>query len=496
MTNNNKWHELRTKISIIGKHWIDGKYVDATTGATIDKLSSTDGKHLVSFARGDCVDIDKAVTAADRTFNTGVWANLAPSARKAKLLKVAELIDKYKEELALLETIDVGKPIADSLNSDVAEAKNTFQYYAELIDKVYGEIAPTSKELFYYVTKEPVGVVGVIVPWNYPLLMTSWKLAPALAAGNSVVIKPSERSPLTALKLAEIIKEAGIPDGVVNVVLGYGHEAGEALALHPKVRAIGFTGSTAVGAKMFAYSSQSNLKRVYNELGGKSPVIVFNDYDNLEQVAKAITGSMFYNQGQSCNAPSRILVQDDIADKLVQHMIACAKEYIPADPLLEETTLGAVVDEKHLQRVLTYIDSGIKNGASCVHGGKRFSNATGGFYVEPTIFDNVTQQMQIAKEEIFGPVLSIIRFKTEAEAIAIANDTEYGLSSGIWSNNINRIHRVIPQLRAGTVCVNEYSVGNLSVPFGGYKQSGNGRDKSIHALDKYVELKTVCIRLT
>jgi gamma-glutamyl-gamma-aminobutyraldehyde dehydrogenase len=495
MVDKNKWQQLRTKISIPSKHWIDGNYVDSVSGATIDKLSATDGKHLVAFARGDGLDVDKAVAAADRSFNAGVWANLDPTVRKEKLLKVAELMDKYRDELALLETLDVGKTITESWNDDLTSAINTFKYYAELIDKVYGEIAPTSKNFFYYITKEPIGVVGIIVPWNYPLLMTSWKLAAALAAGNSVVIKPSERSPLTALKLAEIIKEAGVPDGVVNVILGYGHEAGEALALHHKVRAIGFTGSTAVGAKMIAYSSQSNLKRVYNELGGKSPVIVFNDFEDLQQVAQTMTGIMFYNQGQSCHAPSRLLVHDSIADKLLEHMVACAKNYIPDDPLLEQTTLGAVIDEKHLQRILGYIDIGKNNGANCIYGGNRVHNATGGYYVEPTIFDNVTQQMQIAQEEIFGPVLSVIRFKTEAEAIAIANDTEYGLAAGLWSNNINRVHRVIPQLKAGMVNVNDYSSGNLTVPFGGFKQSGNGRDKSIHALDKYLELKTVCIKL-
>lgn len=489
------WHEYRKTIKLDGRHWINGKRVDSVDGDVINKQTPIDGTHLLSFARGRAPEINAAVDAAEAAFNSGVWSNLAPAKRKALLLNFAQLIEDNCNELALLETLDMGKPITESVNADVLSTVNCFRWYAEAIDKVYGEVAPTAPDSLAYIIQQPVGVVGAIVPWNYPLLMTAWKLAPALAAGNTVVLKPSERSPLTALLLAELAHQAMIPGGVVNVVLGYGNEAGEALALHPKVSVIGFTGSTAVGKKMFAYSSQSNLKRIYNELGGKSAVLVFNDYANLERIAKTLAGSMFYNQGQSCNAPSRILVQEDIADELSELLVKNAPSYQPADPLLESTTMGAVVDQKHMEMVLSYIESGKQEGANCLVGGKRGLINSGGYYLEPTVFDNVNPQMKIAREEIFGPVLSIIRFKDEVEAIAIANNSDYGLQAGLWSDNVDRVHRVARKLQAGTVHVNQYDGDNITVPFGGVKQSGNGRDKSLHALDKYTELKTVWLRI-
>jgi|SRR6185437_1930525 len=489
------WHEYRKIIKLDGRHWINGKRVDSVDGDVINKQTPIDGTHLLSFARGRAPEINAAVDAAEATFDSGVWSNLAPAKRKALLLNFAQLIEDNCNELALLETLDMGKPITESVNSDVSSTVNCFRWYAEAIDKVYGEVAPTAPDSLAYIIKQPVGVVGAIVPWNYPLLMTAWKLAPALAAGNTVVLKPSERSPLTALRLAELAQQAMIPDGVINVVLGYGHEAGEALALHPKVSVIAFTGSTAVGKKMFAYSSQSNLKRVYNELGGKSAVLVFDDYANLERAATTLAGSMFYNQGQSCNAPSRILVHEDIADEFSKLLVKNAPSYQPADPLLGSTVMGAVVDQKHMEMVLSYIESGKQEGANCLIGGKRGLINSGGYYLEPTIFDNVNPQMRIAREEIFGPVLSIIRFKDEAEAIAIANSSDYGLHAGLWSDNVDRVHRVARKLQAGTVHVNQYGDDNITVPFGGVKQSGNGRDKSLHAFDKYTQLKTVWLRI-
>jgi len=333
------------------------------------------------------------------------------------------------------------------------------------------------------------------VPWNYPMIMAAWKLGPALATGNSVVLKPSEKSPFTALRLAELAVEAGIPPGVFNVVPGYGQEAGEALALHMDVDAIGFTGSTRTGRRMLEYSGRSNLKRVYNELGGKSAFVVFEDFADLERAARTVAGSMFYNQGESCNAPSRVLVHESVADRFVEIVAAEAPKYRPADPLDPTTAMGALVDETQLRTVLGYIEAGHAEGARCVTGGQRARTETGGFYVEPTVFDRVDNGMKIAREEIFGPVMSVIRFKTEAEAIALANNSTYGLQASVWSDQLNRAHRVARALRAGTVHVNQYDEDDITVPFGGYKQSGNGRDKSLHALDKYTELKTTWLRI-
>jgi len=325
--------------------------------------------------------------------------------------------------------------------------------------------------------------------------MASWKLGPALATGNSVVLKPSEKSPLTALRLAELAVEAGIPPGVFNVVPGYGHEAGEALALHMDVDAIGFTGSTRTGRRMLDYAGRSNLKRVYNELGGKSAVLVFPDFDDLKRAATTVAGSMFFNQGESCNAPSRVLVHESIADRFVEIVAAEAPKYAPADPLDPATVMGALVDDTQLRTVMGYIDAGVSEGARCVAGGRQVRAETGGYYVEPTVFDGVENGMKIAREEIFGPVLSVIRFKTEEEAVALANNSSFGLQASVWSHNINRAHRVARALKAGTVHVNQYDEDDITVPFGGYKQSGNGRDKSLHALDKYTELKTTWLRI-
>ena len=389
----------------------------------------------------------------------------------------------------------MGKPIQYSLSVDVPSTARCIAWYAEAVDKVYDEIAPTGAQALALITREPMGVIGAIVPWNYPMIMAAWKLGPALAAGNSVVLKPSEKSPYTALRLAELAVEAGVPPGVFNVVPGYGPEAGEALALHMDVDAIGFTGSTRVGRRMLDCSGRSNLKRVYNELGGKSAFLVFDDFADLERAAKTVAGSMFFNQGESCNAPSRVLVHERIADEFVAIVAAEAPAYAPADPLDAATVMGAVVDSTQLRTVLGYVEAGRNEGAHCVVGGRQALADSGGFYVEPTVFDGVTNAMSIAREEIFGPVLSVLRFKTEAEAVALANNSNYGLQASVWSDNINRAHRVARALRAGTVHVNQYDEDDITVPFGGYKQSGNGRDKSLHAFDKYTELKTTWVRI-
>lgn len=489
------WHARAAALRADGRMLIGGERCASATGDTFDKHSPIDGRLLGAIARGREADVDAAVRSARAAFDDRRWAGRPPAARKKVLQRFAEKILAAREELALLECLDMGKPIQYALSVDVAATARTIAWYAEAVDKVYDEIAPTGDSALALITREPMGVIGAIVPWNYPMIMASWKLGPALAAGNSVVLKPSEKSPLTALRLAELAVEAGLPPGVFNVVPGYGHEAGEALALHPDVDAIGFTGSTRVGRRMFEYAGRSNLKRVYNELGGKSAFLVFPDFDDIQRAAQTVAGAMFFNQGESCNAPSRVLVHESIADEFVATVAAEVPKYAPGDPLDAKTVLGALVDETQMRTVLGYIDAGNSEGARCVAGGRQARTESGGYYVEPTVFDGVANDMKIAREEIFGPVMSVIRFKTEAEAVALANGSAYGLQASVWSHNINRAHRVARALRAGTVHVNSYDEDDVTVPFGGYKQSGNGRDKSLHAFDKYTELKTTWIRL-
>jgi acyl-CoA reductase-like NAD-dependent aldehyde dehydrogenase len=489
------WHARAAAQAFNGRALIDGRRVDAAAGEQFECASPIDGRVLTSVARCRAVDVDAAVVAARTAFTDRRWAGQSPSARKKVMQRFAEKILGAREELALLETLDMGKPVQYSLAVDVNAAARCIAWYGEAIDKIYDEIAPTASNALALITREPMGVIGAVVPWNYPMIMAAWKLGPALATGNSVVLKPSEKSPLTALRLAELALEAGLPAGVFNVVPGYGAEAGEALALHMDVDAIGFTGSTRVGRKMLEYAGRSNLKRVYNELGGKSAFIVFDDFKNVARAAKTAAASLFFNQGESCNAPSRVFVHEAIADEFTATLQAEAAKYAPGDPLGGTAELGALVDQTQMENVLGYIEAGRSEGARLLAGGGRVLTETGGFYVEPTVFDGVTNQMKIAREEIFGPVLSVIRFGDEAEAVRQANDSPYGLQASVWSDNINRAHRVARALRAGTVHVNQYDEDDITVPFGGFKQSGNGRDKSLHAFDKYTELKTTWIRL-
>ncbi len=489
------WRTRAATLPFDGRAFIDGARGPARSGETFDSISPIDGRLLTPVARGRTEDVDAAVAAARRAFEDGRWAHQSPAQRKRVLQRFAEHILAAREELALLETLDMGKPVQQSLQVDVAATARTIGWYAEAVDKVYGEVAPAPRSALALITREPIGVIGAIVPWNYPMLMASWKLGPALAAGNSVVLKPSEKSPLTALRLAELAMQAGLPPGVFNVVPGYGHEAGEALALHMDVDAIGFTGSTRVGRRMLEYAGRSNLKRVYNELGGKSAFVVFDDFVDLPRAARTVAGSMFYNQGESCNAPSRVLVHERVADEFVRLVAAEAPKYQPDDPLSGCAPMGAIVDQAQLDTVLGYIEAGRSEGARAITGGRRAREASGGYFVEPTVFDGVRSDMRIAREEIFGPVLSVIRYTDEAQAIAMANDTPYGLQASVWSDNLSRAHRVARALRAGTVHVNQYDEDDITVPFGGYKQSGNGRDKSLHAFDKYTELKTTWVRI-
>jgi acyl-CoA reductase-like NAD-dependent aldehyde dehydrogenase len=489
------WHARAGLVRPRSGVFIDGGFSDAQSGATFDCISPIDGRVLAQVAAGDTADIDAAVASGRRAFERGDWSRAAPKHRKQVLLRFAELLRTHGEELALLETLDMGKPISDSLAVDVPSTANCLQWYAEAIDKIYDEVAPTGPNSLALVTREPLGVVGAVVPWNFPMIMAAWKLGPILAAGNSVVLKPSEKSPLSALRLAELAVEAGLPPGVFNVVPGYGHTAGKALALHMDVDGIGFTGSTATGKLIMGYAAQSNLKRVSLECGGKSPNIVMADCRDVERAARAAAYAIFFNQGEMCSAGSRLVVHESLKDAMLEQIARVARELAPGDPLDPATKLGAIVDAQQMQRVLGYIDAGHEDGARLAFGGAQVRRDSGGNYVEPTVFDGVQRGMRIAREEIFGPVLATITFRDEAEALAIANDTSYGLAAAVWTRDLNTAHRMARSIRAGMVYVNCYDADDITVPFGGFRQSGMGRDKSLHAFDKFTELKTTWIEL-
>jgi gamma-glutamyl-gamma-aminobutyraldehyde dehydrogenase len=454
-----------------------------------------DGKCRAQIAECEAEDINRAVSASRRAFEAGVWSETSPVHRKKTLQKFALLLEKHAEELALLESIDMGKPVADALAIDVAASVRCLTWTAEAIDKVYGEIAPTPQHELGLITREPLGVVGAIVPWNFPLLMASWKFAPALAMGNSVILKPSEKSPLSAIRIAELAIEAGIPPGVFNVLPGFGKGAGEPLALHMDVDGLVFTGSTGVGKHLLQCAGQSNMKRAYMECGGKSPNVVFADAPDLQAAAEAAAIGIFFNQGEVCTAASRLLVERSIKDDFVKMVVEAGKQLYPKHPFEPGAPMGAIVDEGQMQRVLSYIEKGKAEGARLALGGERVMTESGGYYVAPTVFDDVAHEMTISKEEIFGPVLSVIAFDDEQEAIRIANDTDFGLAAGVWTSNLSRGHRVAKKLRAGSVWVNYWDGGDMTAPFGGFKQSGNGRDKSLHAFEKYTELKATWINL-
>ncbi|MFM9433856.1 4-guanidinobutyraldehyde dehydrogenase / NAD-dependent aldehyde dehydrogenase [Janthinobacterium sp. CG_23.3] len=489
------WHERASALQIDGRAFIDGQRVWAKSEQRFDDLSPVDGRNLGPVARCDSADVDAAVAAARAAFDDRRWAGKSPAQRKRVLIKFADLVQQYGAELALLETLDMGKPIKYSQSVDVGATANCLRWYGEAIDKIYDEIAPTAANSLALITREPVGVVAAIVPWNYPMIMAAWKIAPALAAGNSVILKPSEKSPLTALRLAEIGLEAGLPPGVFNVVPGYGHEAGSALALHMDIDCIGFTGSTRTGKLIMQMAGQSNLKRAWTELGGKSANIVCADCPDLDAAVQAAIGSIYFNQGESCNAPSRLFVEESIKERFLEKALAMMPSFQPGDPLDEATVMGAIVDATQLKTVMGYIDAGKAAGAALLWGGEQVRGDSGGYYVQPTLFDKVDSGMSIAREEIFGPVLSVLSFSDINDAVKQANASPFGLQAAVWTANISKAIQTARALRAGTVHVNQYDGDDITVPFGGYKQSGNGRDKSLHAFDKYTELKTTWIQI-
>ena len=492
------WHERAAALralGIDGRAFIDGKRVDACTGARFDCLSPVDGRKLAEVARCDGRDVDAAVAGARAAFEDRRWAGKPPAERKKNLIRFADLMLEHVEELALLETLDMGKPIRYSRSVDLPLAQNCIRWYGEAIDKLYDQVAPTGDDSLALVTREPVGVVAAIIPWNYPMLMAAWKIGPALAAGNSLVLKPSEKAPLTALRLAELALEAGVPPGVFNVVPGFGDEAGRALGLHMDVDCIAFTGSTRVGKQILQMAGQSNLKRAWTELGGKSANIVCADCPDLDAAVSSAVGSIYFNQGESCNAPSRLFVESTIKDAFLDKALALIPQFAPGDPLDEATVMGAIVDPAQMKTVLGYIASGQAEGARLLAGGAAARAGSGGLYIEPTLFDGVAPSMRIAREEIFGPVLSVLSFTNLDEAVRQANATPYGLAAAVWTADMSKAIRTARALRAGTVHVNQYDNDDITVPFGGYKQSGNGRDKSLHAFDKYTELKTTWIQV-
>lgn len=495
MTSLAAYEKLAAKIEKPGRAVIDGDVVDSVTGATFANVSPRNGSVLNDVASCDLADVDRAVGAARRTFAAGSWRSLHYRERKRLLFKLAELMERDAETLAVLECLDVGKPIANARGFDVPSSIGTLRYYAEALDKVYGEVGPETPNRFSFAVHEPLGVIGAIVPWNFPLLMAMWKVAPALAMGNSVVLKPAEQSPLTALKLGALALEAGLPAGALNVVPGFGSSAGKALALHMDVDMIAFTGSGNVGRLLMQYSGQSNLKRVSLELGGKSPHIVFADCPDLDHAAEQAAWAIFYNQGEVCTAGSRLLVAESIADAFTEKLLAHGRKITAGDPLDPKTTFGSMVSEEQMKTALRYIDTAKREGGHLRLGGARTREASGGFYVEPTVFDGVAPVHTLAREEVFGPVLAITRFAEPDEAIRLANDTAFGLAAGLWTRDISLAHRAAREIKAGLVWINGWDSCDVTMPFGGFKQSGFGRDRSIHALHKYADLKSVSITL-
>ncbi|MCX4695632.1 aldehyde dehydrogenase [Streptomyces sp. NBC_01408] len=475
-------------------HHLIGGGDDPGKGGAFPLVSPRDGQVLTEVADAGPGEVDRAVAAARRAFDHGPWPRMSPTERGRVLRRFADLVELHRTELALLVSLEMGKPVTEAYDIELRAAITTLRYYGELADKLIDEAPQTGGDALALVTREPIGVVAAVVPWNFPLTLATWKIAPALAAGCAVVLKPSEQTPLSALRLGRLGSEAGLPDGVLNVVAGRGPVAGRALGLHPDVDVLAFTGSTAVGRHYLRYAADSNLKRVWLELGGKSPNIVLPDAPDLDTAAATAAWGIFFNAGEMCTAPSRLLVHSSIADRVVDAVVERARTLRVGDPLNPATEMGPLASARHLDSVLDHIAAAHGDGARLRTGGRTLTDGDG-YHLRPTVFDQVTPDMRIAREEVFGPVLSVLTFDTVEQAVTLANDSAYGLAAGLWTADLSTAHQVARQLKAGTVWVNCYEEGGLNVPFGGFKQSGNGRDKSGHALEKFTELKTTWIQL-
>jgi gamma-glutamyl-gamma-aminobutyraldehyde dehydrogenase len=491
--------DLRTraeKLQFETRAFINGRFTASASGKTFDTINPANGKVLAKVSECDGADVDLAVAAARRSFESGSWSRMAPRDRKKILLRFADLMETHAAELALMEVLDCGKPISDAMSVDLPDAIETVRWHAEAIDKIYDQISPTARNVVSMIVREPIGVVGAVLPWNFPIFVAMWKVAPALAGGNSLVIKPAEQTSLTMLRLAALAIEAGLPEGVMNVVPGFGETAGQAIGRHMDINCVSFTGSGEVGRLFLKYSADSNVKRIVLECGGKSPAIVMDDVKDLKPVADQIAMGILFNQGENCSAGSRLIVQKNIKAALLEQLVATFKSWTVGDPLDSSTRIGAMIEDRHMNKILSYIDIGRSEGAKLLFGGNRLFESTGGYFVEPAIFDNVNNSMRIAREEIFGPCLSVISFDREEEAVQIANDTSYGLASSLYTDDLHRAHSIARAIRAGTVSVNCFSEGDMAVPFGGFKESGfGGRDKSLMAHDQYTETKTIWIQL-
>ncbi|MGY0613781.1 aldehyde dehydrogenase [Vibrio sp. FJH11] len=485
--------DIAKRLRLPTQSFIDGKYCAAVSGRTYTTSNPATGEVIAQISSCDEVDVNKAVSAAKRAFDDGGWSLLHPQERKSILKDFSKLVAEHASELAVMECLDSGKPIQDCVTIDVPEFIHTVDWHAEAIDKIYDQTAPVGSEAIAMIVREPIGVVGAVLPWNFPLLMLGWKIAPALAAGCSIVVKPAEQTSLTAIRIAELAHQAGIPSGVFSVVTGSGADVGEPLGRHPDVDMITFTGSTATGRLFLKYSAESNLKKVVLELGGKNPCVVLDDAENLQKVAQHVCSAAFWNMGENCSAASRLIVQSGVKQALMDNILNELKEWKMGSPIHPENQLGAMIDNRHFDKVMSYLEMGKQKGYTILAGGK----SRDGLFIEPTIFDGVDNLDDIAQEEIFGPVLSVITVDTVEEAIRVANDTNYGLAASVFTSNTGRALRAARAIKAGTVTVNCFGEGDITTPFGGYKQSGfGGRDNSLHAHDQYTELKTIWVDLT
>ena len=491
MSNASTYTEVAEALSRPTKAFIEGALADASDGGTFESINPATGQLLCRVAHSTAEDVDRAVASARRAFADGVWSRAAPEHRKEVLLKLSALVRENAEELAVLESLDSGKTITDCLDEIGSEVAAFFQWYGELADKRFGKVAPTGEDALALIVKEPAGVVGLVLPWNFPLLMAAWKLAPALAAGCSCLVKPAEQTPLTAIRLAELAREAGVPDGVLNVLPGHGETTGQAIGRHPDIDIVSFTGSTEVGGYFLRYAGESNLKVIGLEMGGKSPFIVLEDADLTEDLIEHAATSAFWNGGQNCSANMRQLVDAQIADDFLDKVIARARAYSVGNPLDPETDIGAMVTEEHMNRVTGYIEQGVVDGARKMVGGARDG---AGYFVEPTVFAGLTPEMTISREEIFGPVLGVMPVDGMDEALRIASDSVYGLHATVFTQDIDRALHLARRLPCGTVSVNGFSEGDIKTPFGGYKQSGSlSRDNGTEAMDQYMQTKTIWI---